>query len=69
MVDLKLKKKNNIKYFFRGADGLNTERYAFSFNTLNYTKKPCFNPYQLRHCAYIPYSVKTWFLKNLSVHQ
>jgi len=36
-------------------------------DTMNYTKKPGFNLYQLRHCAYITYSVKTWFLKNLSV--
>ena len=35
--------------------------------TVNYPKKPGFNLYQLRHCAYITYSVKTWFLKNLSV--
>ena len=35
--------------------------------TMNYPKKPGFNMYQSRHCAYITYSVKTWFLKNLSV--
>ena len=35
---------------------------------MNYTKKPDFNLYQSRHCAYITYSVKTWFLKVLSVH-
>ena len=35
--------------------------------TMNYPKKQVFNLYQLRHCAYITYSVKTWFLKNLSV--
>ena len=34
---------------------------------MNYPKKPGFNLYQLRHCAYITFSVKTWFLKNLSV--
>ena len=26
--------------------------------TINYPKKPGFNLYQLRHCAYITYSVK-----------
>ena len=36
---------------------------------MNYPKKPGFNLYQLRHCACIKYSVKTWFLKNLSVCQ
>ena len=34
---------------------------------MRYPKKPGFNLYQLRHCAYITYSVKTWFLKILSV--
>ena len=34
---------------------------------MNYPKKTCFNPYQSQHCTYITYSVKTWFLKNLSV--
>ena len=34
---------------------------------MNYPKKPCFNLYESRHCAYITYSVKNWFLKNLSV--
>ena len=33
---------------------------------MNYPKKPGFNLYQLRHCAFITYIVKTWFLKNLS---
>ena len=36
---------------------------------MNYPKKPGFNLYQLRHCAYITYIGKTWFLKNLSVEQ
>ena len=31
---------------------------------LNYPKKPGFNLYQSWHCAYITYSVKTWFLKK-----
>ena len=35
--------------------------------TMNYPKKTSFNLYQSRHCAYITYSVKTWFLKILSV--
>ena len=34
---------------------------------MNYPKKTGFNLYQSRHCAYITYSVKTWFLKILSV--
>ena len=34
---------------------------------MNYPKKPGFNLYQSRHCAYITYGVKTWFLKILSV--
>ena len=34
---------------------------------MNYPKKPGFSLYQSRHCAYITYSVKTWFLTNLSV--
>ena len=39
----------------------------FVSNTMNYPKKPGFKLYQSRHCAYIIYSVKTWFLKNLYV--
>ena len=35
--------------------------------TMNYPKKPGFNHYQSPHCAYITYSVKTWFLKKFSV--
>ena len=35
---------------------------------MNYPKKPGFNLYASRHCAYITYSVKTWFLKSLSVY-
>ena len=38
-------------------------------NTMNYAKKTGFNIYESRHCAYITYSVKTWFLKNLSVYK
>ena len=34
---------------------------------MNHPKKPGFNLYQSRHCAYVTYSVKTWFLKILSV--
>ena len=34
---------------------------------MNYPKKTGFNLYESRNCAYITYSVKTWFLKNLSV--
>ena len=34
---------------------------------MNYSIKSGFNLYQSRHCAYITYTVKTWFLKNLSV--
>ena len=30
---------------------------------MNYPQKTGFNLYQSRHCAYITYSVKTWFLK------
>ena len=37
--------------------------------TMNYPKKTCFNLFQSRHCSYILYSVKTWFLKILSVSQ
>ena len=33
--------------------------------TMNYPKKPGFNLYESRYCAYITYSVKTWFLKIL----
>ena len=29
--------------------------------TMNYPKKPGFNLYQSRHCAYKTYSLKTWF--------
>ena len=32
-------------------------------------KKPGFNLYQSRHCAYITHSVKTWFLKNVTVSE
>ena len=38
-------------------------------DTMNNPKKPGFNLYQSRHCAYITSSVKNWFLKNLSVFQ
>ena len=31
---------------------------------MHYPKKTGFNLYQLRHCAYITYSFKTWFLKR-----
>ena len=34
---------------------------------MNDPKKLGFNLYQSRHCAYIMYSVTTWFLKNLYV--
>ena len=34
---------------------------------MNYPKKTGFNLYQSRHCAYMTYSVKTWFFKILSV--
>ena len=34
---------------------------------MNYPKKPGFDLYQSRYCAYITYSGKTWFLKVLSV--
>ena len=40
-----------------------------TYNAMNYTKKLGFNLYQSRHCAYITYSVKTWFLKILTVSQ
>ena len=30
---------------------------------MNYPKKTGFNLYQSRHCVYITYSVKNWFLK------
>ena len=36
-------------------------------HTMNYPKKPGFNLYQSLHCAYITYSVKTWFFKPLSI--
>ena len=39
----------------------------YGSHTMNYPKKKGFNLYQSRHCAYITYSVKTWFLKILSV--
>ena len=35
--------------------------------TMNYHKKTGFNLNQSRHCAYVTFSVKTWFLKILSV--
>ena len=54
---------NNIKKVHR-VFCFRTSRQA---DTMNYPKKPGFNLYQLRHCACITYSVKTWFLKNLSV--
>ena len=38
-------------------------------HTMNYPKKTGINLYQFQHCAYLTYSVKTWFLKNLSVVQ
>ena len=34
---------------------------------MNYPKKTGFNIYQSQHCAYITYSVNTWFLKIVSV--
>ena len=34
---------------------------------MNYPKKPGFNLYQSRHCAYITYSVKSWYFKKISV--
>ena len=34
---------------------------------MNYPKKPGFNLYQWQQCAYITCSVKTWFLKILSL--
>ena len=42
---------------------------AIPYHTMNYPKKPGFNLHQLRHCAYITYSVKTWFLKFFSVYK
>ena len=37
---------------------------------MNYPKKTRFNLYKSRHCAFITYSVKTWFLKiSLYVRQ
>ena len=39
-----------------------------SISTMNYPKKTGFNLFQSRHCAYITYSVITWFFKILSVH-
>ena len=37
---------------------------------MNDPKKTGFNRvYQSWHCAYITFSVKTWFLKNFSVHR
>ena len=36
---------------------------------MNYPKKPGFNLYQSRHCAYTTYSLKTWLLKSLSLYQ
>ena len=36
-------------------------------HTMNYPKKTGFNLHESQHCAFITYSVKTWFLKNLSV--
>ena len=43
------------------------QKKTFFRTTMNYPKKPSFNLYQSRHCAYITYSVKTWFLKILSL--
>ena len=37
---------------------------CFSLNTVNYPKKQVFHCNKLRHCAYILYILKTWFLKN-----
>ena len=34
---------------------------------MNYPRKPDFNLYQSRHCAYITYSVNTWVFRILSV--
>ena len=34
---------------------------------MNYPKNPGFDLYHSRHYAYLTYSVKTWFLKSLSV--
>ena len=39
----------------------------YNIHTMNYPQKTGFNLYQLRNCAYITYSVKTWFFKILSV--
>ena len=42
--------------------------FQFRRDTMNYSKKKTgFNLYQSRHCAYITYSVNTWFYKILSV--
>ena len=39
--------------------------HTFNYNELS--QKTSFNLYQSRHWAYLTYSVKTWFLKILSV--
>ena len=43
--------------------------YVNIWGTMHYPKKPGFNQYQSRHCAYIIFSVKTWFKKNIFVVQ
>ena len=48
---------------------INIKEYGFDgdIHTMNYPKKTGFNLNHSRHCSYITYSVKTWFLKILSV--
>ena len=68
-------KIKNIKYklalppfllFFLPVFRSKWKGWVVCYNELS-QKKPGLNLYQSRHCAYITYSVKTWFLKNLSV--
>ena len=48
----------NYRIWFLPKSGIS------SCGAMNYPKKSGFNLYQSRHCAYITYSVKTWFLKT-----
>ena len=62
-----------FEYISATAAGMKTDPFAhtihrnivYRYNELS--RKPGFKLYQSRHCAHITYSVKTWFLKILSV--
>ena len=66
--------KQNIfgnKYLIVEKDGQKRGRgewlFFLTYNELS--QKTGFNLYQLRHCAYITYSVKNCFFLNLSVYE